>query len=97
MAKKPNFADIVDQTTDPKLESAFLSEAKEEHDRRKEAADQNADALPTKKAETLSKRANFLLKPSVHARFKNYTKAQGLTMNAVVNALIEQYLKDHDA
>lgn len=102
MTKKPNFADIVDQATDPRQESAFLSEAEEDHSRRmaqtgQNAPQENADSSPEKKPETLSKRANFLLKPSVHARFKNYTKNHQLTMNAVVNELIEEYLKDHNA
>lgn len=107
-SKKPNFKNMIDHSTDPKEKNPFFSESQEDHEKRIERkkleslttssdSSENEQQPKRRTKENLSKRANFLLKPSVHSRFKNFTKSHDLTMNSVVNELIEQYLREHNA
>lgn len=97
-AKKPDFTSMVDHITDPKIS---FTEDQDQHEERiknqksNKAANQS-DSAKTPPVERLTKRANFLLKPSIHERLKIYSQQNFVSMNKIVNGLIEDFLKDHN-
>lgn len=56
---------------------------------------ETADGVQLKRAETKSKRTQFLLYPSLHANLKMLADAQGLSVNDLVNVALQEYVKTH--
>lgn len=89
-----NFDEIVNAGNEPKQTTAEKSDAQTQLEVNDRAAHQNAEGkiiLPVKQ-EQRKKQFALLLKPSTHTKLKAIAKAQGYTMNEIINYLCELYI-----
>lgn len=89
-----NYDEIINAGNEPVQTTAEKSDAQTQLEVKDTPAHQNAEGkiiLPVKQDQR-KKQFALLLKPSTHSQLKAIAKAQGYTMNEIINYLCELYI-----